>query len=175
MGPTQQNKGDDGELCPAFHPHRLSCTASGGRGSGVPHKGVFQSHWGSILASNPFMLCTSAAEPLATNPDLFTEHTPEVANVMHKQLFSSSVFTGVLSCPPGPPIQSRWLSLVDSRKPLLPLLLCACVESQAATQSRIITVYVFMKGLNYSSGISSLVYLRAPPAPVLLQWLWDPL
>lgn len=74
MGLTQQNKGDDGELSVPPFIHIVSpVQLQEGGGSGVPHKGGFQSHRGSIFASKPFMLCTSAAEPLATNPDLFTE------------------------------------------------------------------------------------------------------
>lgn len=132
----------------------LSCLSSsssllcntGGAAQGLPTK-AFQSHWGSI--SSPNLLCSSVHLQLShwsLTPTYShaQKHTLKVANVMCERLSSSFVFTGVLSPLPRLSLQSRWLSLVDSGKPLLSLMPHACVESRVATWSRIITFHLFI-------------------------------
>lgn len=112
----------------------LLCS-SGGAVQGLPTK-AFQSHRGSI--SSPNLLCSSVHLQLShwslTESSSHTQtHTLKVDNVMRKRVSSSLVFAGVLSPFPRLSLQSRWLSLVDSGKPLLSLLPRAYVESRVAT------------------------------------------
>lgn len=96
---------------------------------GFPTKAFFSHTEGASLPQNLLCCVHLQRNHWPLTPTFSQKHTPEVANVMQKQLCSSSVFTGVLSCPPVlPPLYTKqvivpcWLE----ETPLTSAALCLC-------------------------------------------------
>lgn len=108
------------------------------------------------------LLCSSLHLQLSHwSLNLFThtqKHTLKVDKVTCKRLSSSLVFTGVLSPLPRLALQSRWLSLVDSGKPLL-ILVASCLRwiTGCHLERDNYLPFIHYNDLNYSSGIIYLV------------------